>query len=394
MISVTEARQIIREHTSPLPPVQWPLSKAAGLVLAEDVFAALDMPSFRQSSMDGYALSFRDWKEHGRLKIAGVIAAGNKDDIPLAPGTAVRIFTGAAVPSGADTVVMQEKVRVENGELLIDDLSLEREANVRPIGVEIRSGDLALGKGSFLNPAAIGFLTGLGTREVFVYPKPVVSIVVTGNELQDAGSPLEYGQVYESNSYGLKAALQEWHINEVTVFRVADTLDELTAVLAQALEQSDVVLLTGGISVGDFDFVLQATINNGVHQHFHRIKQRPAKPLFFGKWENKYVFGLPGNPASGLTAFYEYALPALGIMSRRNYTLQTLNVPLSKAFKKPAGLTHFLKGHYDGHTATPLNAQESFRLSSFAHSNCLIQINEEVTDCPEGSLVEVHLLPG
>jgi molybdopterin molybdotransferase len=151
--------------------------------------------------------------------------------------------------------------------------------------------------------------------------------------------------------------------------------------------------LTGGISVGDYDFVLQAATECGVTKLFHKIKQRPGKPLYFGKKENKLVFGLPGNPSSVLTCFYQYVIPALEKLSKRKIGLQTLKIPLAKLFQKNAGLTHFLKGFYDGKTAMPLDAQESFRLSSFAKANCLIQIDEDITSLKEGELVDVYLLP-
>jgi molybdopterin molybdotransferase len=230
--------------------------------------------------------------------------------------------------------------------------------------------------------------------QVLVYPKPAVSIIVTGDELREPGEPLRYGQVYESNSYVLKAVLAQWHIAGVTVLRAEDSLEVLTEVLGEALKKSDLVFLTGGISVGDYDFVLQATINNGVQQLFHKIRQRPAKPLFFGKKGNRYIFGLPGNPASGLTAFYEYVAPALSLMSRHPERMSVIKAPLAGDFQKAAGLTHFLKGFYDGQTVTILGGQESFRLSSFARANCLIQIDEAATQCAAGEMVEVHLLPG
>ncbi|MEP6749591.1 MAG: gephyrin-like molybdotransferase Glp [Bacteroidota bacterium] len=393
MVSVKEAKKIIKDNTTALAPKKISLPAAAGLVLAEDIFALTTIPGFPQSSMDGYAFSFNEWQLNKKLKITGVIAAGSSESNILQPGNAVRIFTGAAVPPGADTVVMQEKTKVENGELFIEDDKLERGVHVRAAGAEIKTGELALSKNILITPAAIGFLTAIGITEVSVFPTPSISIIVTGDELQEPGKPLQHGQVYEANSYTLVAALNQLHITDIKVHTAEDNLDKLTGVLQQALQESDVVFLTGGISVGDFDFVLQATINNGVQQLFHKVKQRPAKPLYFGKRESKYVFGLPGNPASGLTSFYEYAAPALGIMSKKNYYLQTLMVPLEKEFKKPAGLTHFLKGYYNGQTIAVLDGQESYRLSSFAKANCLIQVNEEITVCAAGEMIEIHLLP-
>jgi molybdopterin molybdotransferase len=393
LIPVAEAKKLIREHTKTLSPAWLPLQKAAGLISATDVFATVDIPSYPQSSMDGYAISFTGWQKNKTLTIEGESAAGTSKSITLTPEKAIRIFTGAPVPTGADTVVMQEKTKTENGVLIIEDKTLETGLNVRPKGSEIKAGELALPKNSVLTPAAIGFLAGIGDTEINVYPTPRISIIITGNELQEPGKPLGYGQVYESNSFALKAALQQLGIHNIYVLRADDTLEILSDKLTSALQHSDTVLLTGGASVGDYDFVLQAAAACGVETIFHKIKQRPGKPLFFGKRENKSVFGLPGNPASVITCFYEYVAPALAQMSNKSFSLQILNARLAKPFKKLAGLTHFLKGYYDGKTVTALHAQESYRLSSFAQANCLVQVNEEVTECKEGELMEIHLLP-
>lgn len=393
MISVTDAKKIISENVSLLEPVILPLQDAAGLLLAEDIYASMDIPAFPQSSMDGYAFSFAGWQQYKKLKIRGEVAAGSNETFTLAPENAVRIFTGAAVPPGSDTVVMQEKIKTQNGELIIEDESLQLGNSVRPKGSEIRAGELALERDTFLTPAAIGFLAGIGVTEVKVYPNPSVSIIITGNELQQPGKPLQHGQVYESNSFALKAVLHQLNIDNIQILYATDKPEIVTSILKKALAQSDVVLLTGGISVGDYDFVLQAANECGVKKLFHKIKQRPGKPLYFGKKENKLVFGLPGNPSSVLTCFYQYVIPALEKLSKRKIGLQTIKAPLAKTFQKNTGLTHFLKGFYDGKTAAPLDAQESYRLSSFAKANCLLQIDEDVTSLNGGELVDVYLLP-
>ena len=393
MISVSEAKKIIDENISPLQPVTLPLQESVGLTLAEDIYATIDIPGFPQSSMDGYAFSFEGWKQHKKLKITGEVAAGSNETFTLAPGNAVRIFTGAAVPPGADTVIMQEKIQVENGNLKIEDENIKEGNSVRAKGSQIKPGALALQKGNIMSPAAIGFLAGIGITKVKANPNPSISIIITGNELQQPGNPLQHGQVYESNSFALKAVLQQLHIENIQILHATDKPEIVTETLKKALQQSDVVLLTGGISVGDYDFVLQAATECGVTKLFHKIKQRPGKPLYFGKKENKLVFGLPGNPSSVLTCFYQYVIPALEKLSKRKIGLQIIRVPLAKTFQKNTGLTHFLKGFYNGKTAAPLDAQESYRLSSFATANCLIQINEDVTSVKEGELVDVYLLP-
>jgi molybdopterin molybdotransferase len=392
MISVEEAKKIIYEIT-PLPvAINELLEIAGGLVTARDIWAPVDIPAFRQSSMDGYALSYNGWQVHKKLKVTGEVAAGGDASAELAPQNTVRIFTGAPIPPGADTVVMREKVKLEDDMLMIEDAALQPGANIRLQGSEIKTGDLALPAYSRLSPAAIGFLAMLGIDVVPVYQKPAIHLIVTGKELQKPGNPLLPGQVYEANSFGLSAALKGLGQDEPTIHWADDDLSILKNTLQNALEKADIVILTGGVSAGDYDFVPEAAAQSGVQKLIHKIKQRPGKPFFFGAKENKLVFGLPGNPASVLTCFYEYVTVALSKWMQKDLQLEKMRLAISTEFKKAAGLTHFLKGHYDGATVTPLHAQESFRLSSFATANCLIKIEEDVTAHAAGDLVEVHVL--
>ena len=393
MLSVREAKQRVMENCITGNPARLHISETRDIVLAEDIFSPLNIPSWPQSSMDGYAFAFGDWQEGRNLKITGEVAAGSEISAELAEGSAVRIFTGAAVPAGADTVVMQEKTRIENGYLIISDDVLQPGSNVRPEGAEIRKGGLALKKGTILRPAALGFLTSMGITHVMAFPMPVTAIIVTGNELQQPGVPLAFGQVYESNSWSLKAALEQMHIGNTIVYHAEDTLEKVTTQLGEALQNADVIFLTGGVSVGDYDFVAGAAAKNSVRQIFHKIKQRPGKPLYFGKKENKLIFGLPGNPASALSCFYEYAEPALKKFAGLDSGVKKIQAPVLNDYKKAAGLTHFLKGHFDGNSVSLLAGQESYRLSSFAMANCLVQIEEDGTKCNAGDIVEVHLLP-
>ena len=393
LISANEAKETILRYALPLTPKTVSLLDAAGLVSAEDVISSVDIPNFNQSSMDGYAFSFKDWKRNHPMKIMGEMAAGMGAQFELIPGTAARIFTGAPVPNGADTVVMQEKTRIEEGLLFIEDTTLQPGSNIRVKGAEIKSGQLAIKENSLLTPAAVGFLAGIGITHISVYPLPKLSIIVTGNELQTPGEALQYGQVYESNSWSLRAALHQMHIRETNLHRVEDTLGAVVDTLKKALAESDVICLTGGVSVGDYDFVAAAAQELVVEKVFHKIKQKPGKPFYFGKKGNKLVFGLPGNPASVMSCFYIYVEPALKKIARLNSAIRSIRVPILTGFKKASGLTHFLKGFYDGQSAVPLSAQESFRLSSFADANCLIRIEEEVSVCNAGDIVEIHLIP-
>lgn len=393
MISVSEARAIIQQHIVTLPPVSLMLYDALGYTTAADVFATVDIPAYPQSSMDGYAFKFTDWQQNKSLQISGEMPAGIKESISLSAQTSVRIFTGAPVPPGADTVVMQEKVIAEQGILTIQDDQLQAGANVRPKGSEIKSGELALPSGTPLTPAAIGFLAGIGVTKVMVYPAPVVTIIITGNELQVPGQPLSYGQVYDANSYALSAVLRQYGVREIETIQVPDIIERLNEALSQALQKSDLVLLTGGVSVGDYDFVTRSAEHCGITTQFHKLRQRPGKPLFFGTKDRQMIFGLPGNPSSVLTCFYMYVLPVIMGMKKTGTGLKQQQMPLSQRYHKTTQLTHFLKGWYDGSTATELGAQESYRMRSFAGANCLIEIEEKRENIEGGELVTIHILP-
>ncbi len=393
MISVSEAKNIIHESIAALTPVEMLLQEAAGLVLARDVIAKTNVPAFNQSAMDGYAFLFEDWLQHNKLKIAGVIQAGMTDAVTLLPGQAIRIFTGAPLPRGADTVVMQEKVSIVNDELIILDENIQAGKNKRPIGSEIKAGAVAIAEGSILSPAAIGFLAGIGIDKVTVYPQASVSIIVTGKELRPPGNQLEHGEVYESNSFALKAALNQLHYTKIKVEHCDDILEQLRSKLQLALNESDFVILTGGVSVGDYDFVLEAADLCGVQKQFHKVKQKPGKPLYYGMKGNKPVFGLPGNPSSVLSCFYQYVIPALCKLSKHPNSIKTIETPLANTYEKLAGITHFLKAYYNEHVVTLLDAQESYKMSSFARANCLVELDERVTVCKAGEMVRIHLLP-
>lgn len=393
MISVAEARAILNQQHFEPRIISKGVSDAIGFVLAEDLYAPLDIPVFDQSSMDGYAFAFDGWKPGQSLSIAVEVPAGRGDLLSIQKGEAARVFTGAPIPVGGDTVVMQEQVVVTNGQLNILNHDLKKGNACRKRGSEIGKGELALAKGSPVTTGAIGFIAGLGFNEVKVYAAPSVCIVVTGNELQQPGQPLQHGQVYESSSFMLRANLRQMGIAEVHVLYVQDELEETVATLKKAMELSDVVLLTGGVSVGEYDFVVEATRQCGVQQLFHKVKQRPGKPLFAGRTENKMVFGLPGNPSSVLTCFYQYVWPLLRKWVGHPGIVQSLKAPLSKGHDKQNQLTHFLKGIYKDGKVDILPAQDSYRMRSFAIANCLVALDESMRRYEENELVDIYFLP-
>ena len=393
MISVEHARRIIDENSFLGEPISVALERAGGSVLAEDLFSRIDIPSFPQSSMDGYAFSFAAWEKGKRLRLSGEVPAGSSRVTEVLPGEAIRIFTGAVVPKGADTVVMQEKSRLESGELEVTDASLQAGDYVRPQGAEIKMGTLALAQSTVLGPAAIGFLAGMGYSQVPVFSKPCISLIVTGNELQSPGEPLQFGQVYEANSFSLIAALQQLGMEKIRKYYCGDNLELLTGLLQEALHESDLVLITGGVSMGDYDFTLKAAEQSGVTSLFHKIKQRPGKPIYFGKKGSTLVFGLPGNPASVLTCFYVYVRPVIEKFMGMQVSMSAMTAELSHQVQKPSGITWFMKGHYQEGKVQALDAQESYRLSSFAVANCLILIAEDRTTYKRGDPVQILLLP-
>jgi molybdopterin molybdotransferase len=393
MISVREAKEIVRLKTPLLSKAILSLEEAAGCLLAEDIYAPADFPPFAQSSVDGYAIRYADLAQNNLL-IHGESPAGSSTTIKAGSHEAVRIFTGAPVPQNTDTVVMQEKVSVSGNRLQILDDQLIPGSNVRPRGSEIAKDSLALGKGTRLSPAAIAFLAGLGKTSLQVIPRPRIGMVVTGRELREPGADLKYGQVYESNSYSLTAALAQWQMPVISRQMVDDDLDSLADALQLVLSKSDLILVTGGVSVGEYDHVVKALERCGVEKLFHKIQQRPGKPLYFGKKDNALVFGLPGNPSSVLTCFYEYVLDALQYLTGlKNISLRMVHLPMAVTYNKTAPLTHFLKGIRLDNTVMPLDAQESYRMKSFALADCLIVLEKDKNTYEKGEMAEVHLLP-
>ena len=393
MISVSEAKNLVLESAELLGIQAISLYDSTGFTLAEDIFSNIDVPSFNQSAMDGYGLKFEDLKETKSLSIIGKIPAGVFPDFKVAPNSAVRIFTGSQIPEGCDTVVVQEKVTVNSNQLFVNDEQLKKGMNIRLKGSQTKKGNLALKAGTKITPGASGFLAGLGFNEVKVFKTPKVCIINTGKELIKPGQSNEPSKVYESNSYSLNAALSEFNIKPQTIICIDDDEGTITESIKNNLSECDILIISGGVSVGDYDFVAKALDNCGVKCIFHKVKQKPGKPLYFGKINKTLIFGLPGNPAATLTCYYEYIMPAIKKMMGYDDDSETkVCLPLTTSFVKKAGLTFFIKGKVVSNGVTPLNAQESYQMSSFAFADCIIQLDEDRTEYNEGELVEVHLL--
>ena len=263
MITVEEAFELVENNVIPTQiSILCKTTNALGLVLAEDVSSPINMPPFRQSAMDGYALNIH----HGSsYKIIDEVKAGDVHHPILKIGDAVRIFTGSAVPNTANTVVIQEKVTADKNQLQLNN-PVKLKENIRSKGEQIKEGDIALKKGTKLTPAAIGFLLTLGIIEVTVFKKPKIGLVITGNELIKAGQPLSYGKIYESNSGMLYTGLLGLGYTDVTQYKVKDDYNSTVMILDKVISENDMILITGGISVGDYDFVGKALLELGTEE--------------------------------------------------------------------------------------------------------------------------------
>ncbi|MBL4663358.1 MAG: molybdopterin molybdotransferase MoeA [Flavobacteriaceae bacterium] len=391
MISVAEAIQIVQKNTGPHPnSIKKELLGALGYILFEDVISPIHMPPFRQSAMDGYALCLHDDLSY---KVTGEVQAGDNTQIKLKSGEAVRIFTGAPVPNSANAVIMQEKVTTSSNSITLENTPLAND-NIRALGAQITAGQIALTMGTTLNPAGIGFLSSLGITEVLVYQKPSVAIVVTGNELTEPGKPLVNGQIYESNALMLTGVLGSLGYQNVNTYRVDDNYKNTLEILQTTISQHDVILVSGGISVGDYDFVGKALQELKVTPLFYKVKQKPGKPLFFGKKDSKVIFALPGNPAAALNCFYIYVHLALQKLSGDiKFSIQRTQAKSQTSFQKKGDRAQFLKANYNNGGVSILDGQSSAMLHTFALANALVYIPEDVNDIKQNDLVEVILLP-
>ena len=389
MISVKEAIVKIKDNTKKSKTHALSINDALNHVLAEDIHSQINMPPFDQSAMDGYALHMHDSSVY---ELIGETKAGDTSAYTLKSGQAIRIFTGGMVPAGADAVAKQEIVTKTEQKISINE-AVSPQANIRPMGEQIKQGDHAFSKGTLLNAGAVGYLATLGRTHVEVYQRPQITIIATGNELTKPGQPLEGGKIYESNTFMLKAALQGTGF-DAKIQTVHDDYTATRNTIEQALNVSDLLILTGGISVGDYDFVGDALDEIGVQNIFYKVKQKPGKPLYFGKKEDKMIFALPGNPAAALSCFYVYVLSALNqIMGKENSELRTAKLKLKTPYRKSANLTHFLKAHMHNGEVEILPAQSSAMLSSFIQANCIIVAEEGKEEWNANDTVDALILP-
>jgi len=391
VITVEEAKLIIVQNVDEIAEtISIPVKDARGFRLSEPIYSPIDLPPFNQSNVDGYAVngSFAGWN------VVSEIKAGDAAGIHLKHGEAARIFTGAMVPSGSDAVIMQEKIKRNENNILIMDGDFKVGEHIRKKGSQIKEGELALPGNSIISPSVIGFISSMGLDRVKVFKKPEIVLLITGNELQESGTELRPGNVYESSSAALSAAVNAIGLSVKEIVFVKDEKRKLADAVGKAIKESDLLLISGGVSVGDYDFVNEVLQENETETLFYKVSQKPGKPLLYGRNGRVNIFGLPGNPASALTCFYEYVYPCLRKqLGHTDLFLKKLKLPVESSINKKKGLSLFLRAVASESTVASLDGQESFKMRSFADANAFIYLPLEMENVAAGELVEVHLLP-
>lgn len=395
MLTYDQALAQILSQISPLPPISLPLLDARGCVLAEDLFAPQAVPPFDNSSMDGFAVRAADLADiPATLPVSGDIPAGALSLPALMPGQALRIMTGAPVPSGADTVVPIEDTEVRGQEIAFLQ-PVERGQNIRRAGEDVLADSLVVAFNSVLRPAEIGMAAVVGRAQVRVHPRPRVAIVSTGDELVEPGQSLQNGQIYNSNAYALAAQVAEAGGVVTHRLHARDTAESLREAF-DACAGADVLLTSGGVSVGDYDFVKAVFAERGT-MDFWRVAIRPGKPVAFGHWGQTVFFGLPGNPVSSMVTFELFVRPAL----RRLRGLTELARPavmarLTEDARHTPGRQSYQRAvvtpEGDGYQVAPVSKQGSGMMRSMVQANALLVIPADVTVIPAGAVGTVLLL--
>lgn len=390
MINIQKAIELTLGQLEPVSSThERKLSESLSYVLAKDLYSNINMPPFRQSAMDGYAINIGTTPQY---RLIGEIQAGDAKNPVLQKGEAIRIFTGAPVPDSANAVIMQEKVKAE-GDLIQLETEPRPSENIRPLGEQIRKGQLALENGTLIRDSTIGYLAALGTTHIEVYDKPKIGIIITGNELAEAGADLKHGQIYESNFQMLSASLNSQFVSEISFYKAKDNLDDTVNSIRESIEKNDFSIISGGISVGDYDFVAKALDLNKVEKIFHKVKQKPGKPLYFGKKGQHTIFGLPGNPAAALSCFYIYVLPAIKKWQHHtDYHLKWTKYESLNSFKRKPGRPQFLKAKVKDEKVEILDGQNSSMLHTFAVANALCFIEEDVENIEKGEALSCYKL--
>ena len=395
MISVQDGQnQILRQLADPTPPEVIAVTRARQRVLAEDLLAPFDVPPADNSAVDGYAVASDDVPaaDVRELDVVAELAAGAVFDGAVASGQTVRIMTGAPMPRGADTVYPQEVVERRGDRLKVGPIP--KGTNVRKRGEDIRAGTIAIERGTVLRAQELGIVTSLGQWQVLVHRRPRVALLSTGDEVVEPGTPRKPGQIYDANRFTLRGSIEQCGGEVVDLGIVADERDELRAKLLDSAGVGDIVVTSGGVSVGVLDLVKEVLDEIGAID-FWQVAMQPGRPLAFGRIGSAHFFGLPGNPVASMLAFMLFVRPALyKLAGRRRLFPDTAEATAVEAMSKKKGRREFKRGivqwkngRWEARTTGP---QGSGILSSMAAGNCLIVLEEERGDVKAGETVMVE----
>lgn len=397
-------REALRRIDAVVAPVtgfeQVAVRSALGRVLAQTIISPIDVPSHTNSAMDGYALRSADLPEEDlrELQVMGTALAGKPFPGTVKPGTAVRIMTGAVLPEGADTVVMQEHVERQDQTVRIGG-GHKAGQNVRQAGEDLARGDTVLAPGQRLQPAELGMLASLGIAEVRVCRRLRVAFFSTGDELRSLGEPLVEGEIYDSNRYTLHGMLTRLGVELIDMGVVRDRREDLQRALSEAADSADAVITSGGVSVGEADFVRDILSTLG-EVNFWKIAMKPGRPLAFGRINKSVFFGLPGNPVSVMVTFYQFVQPALRqMMGQTEIRPIMFKVPCANRLKKRPGRMEFQRGVLERQADGDLivrstGEQGSGILSSMSRANCFIVLPDDAGRVEAGTLVDVQPFEG
>lgn len=395
MIDVDSALKIIDENTKELDLEKKDILSCLNKVLAEDIYSQDNLPPFDKSAMDGYAIKSEDTRNYDtenviQFEIKGLIKAGDYCQDELERGQTFKIMTGAPLPKGADAVIEIEKVKAEGNILNISQV-VSTGNNVIKFGEEIKVGELALNKGSNIRPVEIGLLASLGYSSAKVYKSPTVALIITGDELVDIDSKLERGKIRNSNEYSLKALIKNLGAEALSLGVVSDDKDKLKEKVKYALENADIVISSGGASVGDYDFIDDVLKEIGADVKFNSVAIKPGKPVTFATYKEKLFFALPGNPLSLITTFEEFVKPAIEkMMGKQIGNKGQIPVILAEDFKAKRGRKKYIyvdiKEDSGRYYAYKLGSQCSNHLMTMSGANGIVIIPEECGNVKAGDI--------